>query len=199
MTQEQGIILRVTGNGWVDVLTQRTDACEGCGASHCCADSGIEKKMIVKAINRAGAEPFDRVALELQSGTLMKGAIILYLIPLIGFLMGAVIGALLHESMPFSETGSEILFAFAGLGFGFIFSSGLSKIMSRKGGLTPVISRVIEKGREKITQFIDPVCNMVVDPSEAEGSVEYNGVVYYFCSQGCRLAFQQEAEKFISK
>lgn len=197
MAEEQGVVLRVTEDGWADVLTERSDACQGCGASHCCAGSGNEKKMVTRALNRAGAEPCDRVSLKLETGTLMKGATVLYLIPIMGFLVGAVVGAVIHESVPLSETKSEILFAFGGLGLSFLLASYLSRWLSRKGALTPVISRVIVKGKEKIADFIDPVCKMMVNPSSSAGSFKFNNIVYYFCSEGCRVAFQKDPDRYL--
>lgn len=44
----------------------------------------------------------------------------------------------------------------------------------------------------------DPVCGMKVDPSTAAGKSEYRGQVYYFCSAGCKRAFDQEPEKYTS-
>lgn len=45
----------------------------------------------------------------------------------------------------------------------------------------------------------DPVCGMTVDPKSAAGKSEYQGQTYYFCSQGCKAAFDQNPEKFAGK
>ncbi len=44
----------------------------------------------------------------------------------------------------------------------------------------------------------DPVCGMEVKPSEAAGTVEYNGETYYFCAPGCKKAFEKDPEQFLS-
>jgi YHS domain-containing protein len=44
--------------------------------------------------------------------------------------------------------------------------------------------------------FIDPVCGMTVDPKNAAGNSEYQGKTYYFCSSGCKRAFDKEPEKY---
>jgi P-type Cu+ transporter len=44
---------------------------------------------------------------------------------------------------------------------------------------------------------VDPVCGMEVDPEHAAGVSEYQGQTYYFCSSGCKKAFDQEPEKYI--
>lgn len=36
---------------------------------------------------------------------------------------------------------------------------------------------------------IDPVCAMEVDPLHAAGHSEYEGKVYYFCSDDCKQRF----------
>jgi Cu+-exporting ATPase len=45
---------------------------------------------------------------------------------------------------------------------------------------------------------LDPVCNMEVDPRNAEWVSEYRGVRYYFCSEGCKRAFEKAPDMFIS-
>ncbi len=42
----------------------------------------------------------------------------------------------------------------------------------------------------------DPVCGMEIDPRTASGKSEYKGQTYYFCSPGCKKAFDQEPEKY---
>jgi YHS domain-containing protein len=44
----------------------------------------------------------------------------------------------------------------------------------------------------------DPVCGMEVDPKTAGGKSDYKGQTYYFCSQGCKKAFEKEPEKYVN-
>ena len=53
------------------------------------------------------------------------------------------------------------------------------------------------KGGE-IHMAIDPVCGMDVDPKTAAGKSEYQGQTYYFCSLGCKKAFDKDPQKYIS-
>jgi len=46
---------------------------------------------------------------------------------------------------------------------------------------------------------IDPVCGMDVDEKDAAGKSEYKGQTYYFCSLGCKKAFDADPEKYLSK
>jgi uncharacterized protein len=43
---------------------------------------------------------------------------------------------------------------------------------------------------------IDPVCGMTVDPVTAKEKVEYKGTTYYFCSAGCRSAFEKDPTRY---
>ena len=43
----------------------------------------------------------------------------------------------------------------------------------------------------------DTVCGMDVDPKTAAGKSDYKGQTYYFCSNGCKKAFDKEPEKYI--
>ena len=43
----------------------------------------------------------------------------------------------------------------------------------------------------------DPVCGMDIDPKTAAGKSDYQGRTYYFCSVGCKKAFDQEPQKYV--
>ncbi len=45
---------------------------------------------------------------------------------------------------------------------------------------------------------IDPVCGMEVDPGTEPPKSVYNGKTYYFCSPGCKRAFDKEPEKYVN-
>jgi Cu+-exporting ATPase len=40
---------------------------------------------------------------------------------------------------------------------------------------------------------------MDIDPATAAGTSEYNGQIYYFCSLGCKKAFDKEPGKYPDK
>lgn len=44
---------------------------------------------------------------------------------------------------------------------------------------------------------IDPVCGMEVDEKTATGQSGYQGKTYYFCSVGCKQAFDKAPEKYL--
>jgi xanthine dehydrogenase accessory factor len=46
-------------------------------------------------------------------------------------------------------------------------------------------------------QAVDPVCGMTVPADDSSRPVEHDGVTYYFCSAGCRDAFQKDPPAYV--
>jgi YHS domain-containing protein/uncharacterized membrane protein YraQ (UPF0718 family) len=51
--------------------------------------------------------------------------------------------------------------------------------------------------RPDMSQEIDPVCGMTVDPESAAAKREYQGKAFYFCNPGCAKAFDRKPEAFV--
>ena len=45
----------------------------------------------------------------------------------------------------------------------------------------------------------DPVCGMEIYPDNAAGTSVYEGQIYYFCSPGCKEAFDKEPERYVGQ
>lgn len=45
----------------------------------------------------------------------------------------------------------------------------------------------------------DVVCGMDIDAESAAASIEYQGTTYYFCSLGCRDAFEKDPDRYASR
>ena len=43
---------------------------------------------------------------------------------------------------------------------------------------------------------VDPVCNMKIDTERAAATSEYQGRTYYFCSTGCKQAFDSDPQRY---
>jgi len=46
---------------------------------------------------------------------------------------------------------------------------------------------------------VDPVCGMEIDEKKGKFKLEYKGRTYYFCAQGCLVAFSKDPEKYLKK
>ena len=47
--------------------------------------------------------------------------------------------------------------------------------------------------------FINPVCNVPVEKATAKHVLEFEGMNYYFCCDGCKATFEKEPEKYALK
>ncbi len=53
--------------------------------------------------------------------------------------------------------------------------------------------------RRLVSEHIDPVCGMSVDPESAAANQDYNGQTYYFCSASCVEKFRQAPQKYVGE
>jgi YHS domain-containing protein len=54
------------------------------------------------------------------------------------------------------------------------------------------------KRKERLRMVKDVVCGMDVDEKKAAARSEYKGKTYYFCAQGCKVAFDKDPEKYLN-
>jgi YHS domain-containing protein/uncharacterized membrane protein YraQ (UPF0718 family) len=60
--------------------------------------------------------------------------------------------------------------------------------------------RAMAQPAESQTDLVkDPVCGMSVDAATAKETVEYAGARYYFCSAGCRSAFEKDPARYTAQ
>jgi len=146
MANTTGILIRTLPGGRAHVVADKQGSCSSCSSAKSCHTAHAAKKLTTTVINRIGAEPGDIVAIDVSSGKLLGGLAVIYLLPVLGLLTGAVIGTNVKEIVSLSETGSVLLFGGIGLalGFGLVFT--ISKLLAANDAFTPVINRVIRKG-----------------------------------------------------
>ncbi len=53
--------------------------------------------------------------------------------------------------------------------------------------------------RAETAMAIDPVCGMTVDPHAGKPTYDHHGHTYYFCSEGCRIKFAADPERYLDK
>ena len=59
------------------------------------------------------------------------------------------------------------------------------------------MARSATKSNAMETPFIDQVCGMKVEPGKTRLVSNYQGHGYWFCSEGCREAFEKNPEKYL--
>lgn len=149
MAHTRGLVIKIKEDGMAHVVTDRKNACSGCGSTNHCHSCLSNSKMMTEALNSAGAKEGDLVDINLKSSVVLKGAVVMYLIPIMGLLAGALTGVSVRGILGIEETMSSIIFGIAGLCLGFMAVVFISKWMSAKNKLTPTISKIIKLEKER--------------------------------------------------
>lgn len=126
MIEEIGIVKSVEGMTAV-VAVPRKSACEGCTMGICKPE---DKSMEIEAWNEAGAKAGQRVKVAIKSSAYMKGAMVVYGLPAVGLVIGAVFGKEIM-SKAFPAADPDVLSALFGFG-AFILSFVIVKIWAHK-------------------------------------------------------------------
>lgn len=109
MTQ-QGTIKKILPGGMAEIEVMRHSACSH-DCSKCGGCGGLESQMLyVTARNRAQAEVGERVLIEGKSGRVLGLAALAYVLPLILFFVGYVLGSVLLPSAAAGAIGGGLLF-----------------------------------------------------------------------------------------
>lgn len=80
---------------------------------------------------------------------------------------------------------------------------GRAAFVARPGPATVVGGSGVAAAHEPVPVvddivLLDPVCGMTVDRAHARHLAEHDGVVYAFCSMGCRTAFIKEPDAYLA-
>lgn len=110
MTQE-GIVVKLFPNDMAEVAVTRMTACGGnCGSCESCM---LQSEVKTLAKNRVDARPGERVLIESRSSAVFGAVFLVYVMPLVCFLLGYGAAALAGLS-----EGLCIVFSFIGLAVG---------------------------------------------------------------------------------
>ena len=143
MATEEGIVIKVESRtAWV--TTTKTSACEACAAKSSCTVLGGGKEMEVEAINDAGAQVGQKVVLYFETSPLLKATFMLYVLPILFLLAGAIIG---DKSGPYfnmdASTCSVIVgLIFFGISIKLVKSKGNK--LAKKDAYRPKVIRILK-------------------------------------------------------
>ncbi|MEW6670678.1 MAG: SoxR reducing system RseC family protein [Thermodesulfobacteriota bacterium] len=143
MAQTIGKVIGIERNGWARVITERTGTCSSCQTTQNCHSCLTHAQIETRAVNAAGARVGDLVTVSIKTETLLKSAAVLYLVPVLGLLAGALFGPVVGKPLCLSETVASPLFGFVGFSLGFVLVFFYSRKMSVQNRLSPIIVQVI--------------------------------------------------------
>jgi sigma-E factor negative regulatory protein RseC len=144
MAEHIGIVIKTEPGNYAQVVADRKGACGGCqstpgGCRSCLASAKIESRVA----NPVNAEVGDLVKIRLSSTNLLTGAAILYLLPIVGMLMGAFAGGLASTAFGLTEIIGSIGGAITGLIVGYTAVIALDRSPSIRRRMMPTITTIV--------------------------------------------------------
>ena len=145
MAENIGIVIKKESNRYAQVVTDRKSACGGCQSTpHGCRSCLVSAKLESRVSNPLGAEPGDLVKVHLSSSNLFTGAAILYLLPILGLMLGAFLGAWASTVYAgLNELFGSIGGAATGLGIGYAAVILLDRSPRIRRRVIPTITAIV--------------------------------------------------------
>ncbi len=140
--EEIGVVTKTEGVMAI-VCVPRKSACEGCTAGICKPE---EQSMEIEAFNEVGASIGQRVRVAIKAYAYMKGAALVYGIPALALVVGAVLGKEVFSGL-FPDRDPDILSAVFGFGAFVVSFIGVkiwANIAGKKVESKPVIEEILE-------------------------------------------------------
>ena len=88
---EEGVVVEVF-DGMAKVRAVRGSSCDGCASKSMCKPGDVGSNTVIEAKNMLGAHIGERVEVAMQPKLFLKASFITYIVPLISFVTGGVIG-----------------------------------------------------------------------------------------------------------
>lgn len=130
-------VRRLLPEGMAEVVRVRESACSG--DCHKCAGCGAASQtMIFTASNPIGASVGDKVIVESDTATVLRGAVLLYVVPLVTFLVGYILGE--------HVWGKGILCSIAGFVLGMLPIKLYDRHLAKKGTVYTIKGYAVSPG-----------------------------------------------------
>ncbi len=150
MIVEYGTIVELKGRQIAVVICQKQSACQHCPSSGACQIGEDGKSMLVEAFNQIGAQVGEKVKVVTSTKHFLQSSFILYMLPVIGLLIGAVAGQLIAEN---TDIGLDPKLLSALIGVAFLVGTFLViRIGTRALRREIFMPRIVELQSEPDTQ-----------------------------------------------
>lgn len=101
MIEEVGTIVELKSKSTALVLCQKSSFCQNCATSGACSVGDDNRSRTVEAFNMIGAGVGDRVRVAASTKSFLQSSFLLYIVPLIALVIGAVVGSTLGTMFHF--------------------------------------------------------------------------------------------------
>jgi sigma-E factor negative regulatory protein RseC len=132
--EEKAVVVEVKGRS-ARLEIERNSACKTCQA----CSSGQGRAMFIMVKNEVGAKKGDRVNLEINSTSVLRGAFLIYLLPSLGLILGTLLTSQVTGSVVMEALGS-----IAGFTISIILVCFYLRKIELKGSFIPRITRILD-------------------------------------------------------
>ncbi|OOZ42024.1 Fis family transcriptional regulator [Solemya pervernicosa gill symbiont] len=153
MIEEQAQVVRVeSGEVWVE--TQRKSSCGSCAANRGCGTAVLSKVLgnrttPIRVICDVPVGVGDQVVIAIREEALVRGSLAVYMVPLLGVLLGAMLGEWMAPQLGTAVEMSTIVGGITGMLIGLFWL----RLFSRKIGSSPLYQPVVVKRVETLNQI----------------------------------------------
>ena len=139
--EQKAMVRSLKAEGMAQVAVIRESACSG--DCHKCSGCGAAKQTVLfDAVNAIGADIGDLVIVKSESGPVLAGAAVLYMVPLVLFFLGYVLG---------DRMGLGGLFGCIGFVLGFVLAAVYDrKVTAKKNTVYTITGYAHTKGDRQI-------------------------------------------------
>lgn len=135
--EEQGVVVEIKSNNTALIRAKRTSTCESCVSKKSCSTRAGGDEMFVEAENTIGAGKGDHVVFAVSAGTVMRTGLLVYLMPVIFFLIGIVLGDRVAAPM-LPNINKDLVCGVLGIVFlidAFVILKIYNQFMEKRGGI----------------------------------------------------------------
>lgn len=142
MLTENALVVKTKGTRAM-VKAYRGEACSSCSAAGACKALGGGKEMQIEVLNYIKAKVGDQVELSLPESAFVQVSAMAWLVPLAGFVGGAILGS--FAAPPLGAPGNilSIVTALVGLGLSLVIVRWYNRRLDANERYIPRITRVL--------------------------------------------------------
>ncbi len=142
---EEGTITRTDDNyAWVRV--GRSSMCDHCGSKSACRTFGGGRIMEAEARNEAGGQVGDRVLLRIDNSSFLKITFLVYLVPVLALIAGALVGIELAPKYSLNPEQSSLVFGISAFVLSFLIVHRFGKRVKKGQKYMPAIVKILSSG-----------------------------------------------------
>jgi sigma-E factor negative regulatory protein RseC len=142
MSTEEGTITKVFAD-MARVKVRRSSMCDICKCKSACSTLSDTEVMEAEALNTANARPGDRVLLNIPSKSLWKISFVIYMLPVIFLISGAIVGMRLARIYSLEPELGALILGVMGCIISVLMIKLFAKRVRKDKEYTPEIIKVI--------------------------------------------------------